>query len=389
MIKIAHFSDLHYCEKHMQWVDDAFRFAVTNAIAAGAEFGIMSGDSFDAAVPLHHPAVDLLLTRVRTLADHMPVLILQGTFSHDRPGAVAVFRHLASKFPIHVAESIEQVAYIDGAWVPVTAEEPLHPGAKLLVSCLPSINRANVQAVAPEAQTADLVGQVCAGWHGNNALARSMRVPTVMVSHGTVNGCRTESKQAMVSPDHEFGTAALFSAGASAVMLGHIHAHQGWEQDGCRIAYAGSITKLIYGHDQPTGFLVWDVGSDQAGYKLIETPARQLVDITFDGPPDLAELGRRLTSCRGAYVRLRYTIDEEHRASVDAGALRDILTAAGIAEFKIEPHVNPVQRSRADGIHIAATLQDKLLRWCELTSTNPAPLLPRLATLEAGQQPGA
>ncbi|WP_293371486.1 hypothetical protein [Nevskia sp.] len=387
-MKIAQFSDLHYCEKHIQWVDDAFKFAVKTAIEMGAECAILSGDSFDAAVPLHHPAVDLLLTRVRQLADRMPVLILQGTFSHDRPGAVSVFRHLASKHPIYVAEMIRQVAYLPGRWHELADGDAVPENAELLVSCLPSINRANVQAAAPEAQTADLVGEVCAGWRGNNTLARGLGIPTVMVSHGTVNGCVTESKQAMVSPDHEFGTATLFSADTSAVMLGHIHAHQGWEDDGRRIAYAGSITKLIYGHDQPTGFLMWEVGAHKADYTLIETPARQLVDITFDGLPDPAELGRRLAACRGAYVRLRYSIDEEHRSMVDVTALREMLIAAGVADFKIEPHVNPVQRSRAEGIHLAATLQQKLIRWCELTSTDPAPLLPRLATLEAGQQPG-
>jgi exonuclease SbcD len=260
---------------------------------------------------------------------------------------------------------------------------------KVFVAALPSVNRATLRADGDKGTAAEVLGDIFHAWSGSVALMRAEGIPTVLVSHGTVNGCVTESKQAMVSPDHEFTTGQLFSAGTSAVMLGHIHAHQAWEKDGRRIAYPGSITKLIYGHAAKTGYLLWDVTPDSATFELVETPSRQLIEIDFNVPPDMAELHRRLATCRDAYVRLRYSVDEEHRHIVDTAGIKAALTGAGVAEFKIEPHINPVQRSRAAGINATTSLSEKLKRWCELTGTDPAPLLPRLEALLAGQQPGA
>ena len=391
-MKVAQFSDLHYCGKHLDWVDRAMGFAVLDAIARGAEVGILSGDSFDTEVPLQHPAVYRLIERVQMLADHMPVLILQGTFSHDRPGCLNVFKSLRTKFPVHVADKTGMVGlygsplhcdgWRDPATVPAGFMSP-----RLLVSALPSVNRAEIQANNPDEKTSAYLDRQFAEWNPLNQDARAAGIPTVLVSHGTVNGCVTESKQAMISPDHEFGTAALFSAGASAVMLGHIHAHQGWETpDGRRIAYPGSITKLIYGHAASCGYLLWDVDPYGAEYTLVETPHRQLIDIEFSGPPDLQQLQRRLATCKGAFVRLRYQVDEEHRQAVDQQGLRDILAAAGLADYKVEGKINPIQRTRASGISGMTSIEERLKKWCELTSTAPAPLLQRLTTLQQGDE---
>lgn len=380
MTRVAQMSDLHYCGKHLEWVDRAFDFAVNHAVGAKADAAIISGDSFDAEVPLHHPAVGKLITRVRTLAKFMPVLVLQGTFSHDRPGCLDVFRHVQGEFPIHVADRMGQVALASGKWFDFADTFPMN--CSLLVSTMPSVNRADIQAKTPEEETSSYIDRILGGWAPVNERARGLKIPTVLVSHGTVNGCVTESKQALISPDHEFGTASLFGGATSAVMLGHIHAHQAWELNGRRIAYPGSITKLIYGHDQPTGYLLWEVAADRADFTFVETPARRLIDIEFNGPPDPAELRLRLRECKDAFVRVRWTVDEEHRHAVDQKGLRDILTAAGVADAKLEGRINPIVRSRAAGISNMASVEDRLKRWCELTLTNPAPLLERLKILQ-------
>ena len=82
MIRIAQFSDLHYSEKNLAEADRCFGFAVDGAIRRGAEVAVISGDSTDHALDVHSPAVERLARQVRRLADHCPVLMLQGTFSH-------------------------------------------------------------------------------------------------------------------------------------------------------------------------------------------------------------------------------------------------------------------------------------------------------------------
>lgn len=391
---VAHLSDLHYCAKHLDWVDKAVAFSVADAASRNVEAFILSGDSFDSSIATHEPAYHRFIARIAEMLDIAPVFVLAGTQSHDRPGALTSLKYMRGRHTIYVADRIAQVAlrmsaHSDSAdWVEIASDGTIPDSTRLLVSALPSINRANVQAMAPEASTGDLVSDLCRSWSITCTAARTMGIPTVGVSHGTVNGCVTESKQALVSADHEFGTGSLFSAEASAFMLGHIHLHQAWQQAGRRIAYPGSITKLIYGHAGDNGYLLWDVRLDGADFELVRTPERRLVDIEYKGPPDLADLRTRLRDLAGAWIRLRYTVDEEHRHTVDSKAIKDLMAEAAVAEFKIEARVNPVQRTRAAGIAKAVSTADKLARWAELSGVEVAPLLPRLAQLESGQQPG-
>lgn len=385
-IRLCHASDLHFCERFLPFVEKAFTSFVDGAIEGKFDAAVISGDSFDAQIHAHDPALHVYLRELKRLADHMPVLVLAGTQSHDRPGSLEVLRTLAGKFPVYVADKIEQVALTEAGW-----EEsgdyrfgPLNEvnwtGTPLLiVSCLPSIHKGTVKAMAGEDATpASLVEDVCKGWAETNLAARAAGIPTILVTHGTVNGSVTESRYAMISPDHEFSPGVLFSAQASAVMVGHIHAHNQWEHEGRRIAYPGSITRLIHGHDQPTYWLDWTVGAETSEFSCVETPSRELISIEFDGPPDLEKL--KTVQCAGAYVRVRWSVDEEHKTSIDPAAIREILKDA--ADVKLEGRVNPIQRTRAEGLTRTESLADKLDIWGKVTETDTAALQDRLADLQ-------
>src|ERR1700687_596550 len=113
MMRGAHFSDLHYGGATLTEVDRCFSFAVDQAIARGVDCAVISGDSTDHALEVHAPAVEALARNVRRLADHCPVLMLHGTFSHEPPGALNVFRLLGGRFRVHVADRLQQVALMD------------------------------------------------------------------------------------------------------------------------------------------------------------------------------------------------------------------------------------------------------------------------------------
>ena len=110
MLRVAHFSDLHYSGKTLTEVDRCFSFAVDQAIARGLDCAVISGDSTDHALEVHAPAVAALARNIRRLADHCPVLMLHGTFSHEPPGALNVFRLLGGRYRVHVADRLQQVA---------------------------------------------------------------------------------------------------------------------------------------------------------------------------------------------------------------------------------------------------------------------------------------
>ena len=330
-----------------------------------------------------------LARTIRRLADHCPVLMLQGTFSHEPPGALNVFRLLGGRFRVHVADRLQQVALTeDGCWLESQGWrfEQIPPGARAVFSCVPTVNKAVVAAAVGATEAAAAVGEqltaLLRGFAPINEAARAAGVPTIGVSHGTVYGCVTEHGVPMAGFDHEFTTGSLFGAGAQAFLLGHIHKHQSWQQDGRVIAYAGSIGRLHYGEQGDKGFLIWNVGAASARFELIATPAKRTVEISFDGMPKLEELQQiaRTNDVTGAFVRVRWTIPEEDRHEVDRSAIQRVFGAA--AEVKLEGRVIPVVRTRAAGISNEASIAAKIAVWARLTEARPKPLLACLEALQ-------
>lgn len=399
MIRIAHFSDLHYGTKNRAEADRCFGAAIDRAIALGVEAAVLSGDATDHALDLHAPAAERLFAQVRRLADHCPVLMLQGTFSHEPPGTLAIFKLLGGRYPVHVAERIEQVALSEQRqWLVSTGWcfEQLPAGARALFSCVPTVNKAVVAATVGATDAAQAVGEHLAvllcGFVPINRSARLQGLPTIAISHGTVFGCLSEHGVPMAGFDHEFTTGALFAAEVQAFMLGHIHRHQFWEQESragrqC-IAYSGSIGRFHYGEEGDKGFLVWDVDADQARFVLEPTPARRTVDVVFDGKPDLEALRAAVSrqDIAGAFVRVRWTVADEDRHEVDRRAIERLLE--GAAETKLEGRIVPVVRTRAAGISQLAHLADKLRAWAQVTEVRVEPLIACLQTL-SGQEPEA
>src|SRR5260370_33134148 len=103
MMRVAHFSDLHYAAATLTEVDRCFSFAVDAAIAQGVDCAVISGDSTDHGLEVHAPAVEALARNIRRLADYCPVLMLQRTFSHEPPGVLNVLRLLRGRFRVHGA----------------------------------------------------------------------------------------------------------------------------------------------------------------------------------------------------------------------------------------------------------------------------------------------
>ena len=399
MIRIAHFSDLHYGTKNLFEADRCFGAAVDRAIALGAEAAVLSGDATDHGLDLHAPAAERLLVQVWRLAEHCPVLMLQGTFSHEPPGTLAIFRLLGGRHPVHVADRIGQVALTaQGEWLASTdwCFDRLPAGARALFSCIPTVNKAAVAAAVGAADAAQAVGENLAcllrGYASTHRAARRQDVPAIGVSHGTVFGCVSEHGVPMAGFDHEFTTGALFGAEAQAFMLGHIHRHQAWEQESragrqC-IAYPGSIGRFHYGEEGEKGFLLWEIDADQACFTLESTPARRTMDIVFDGKPDLEAL-RATVAQQGvasAFVRVRWTVADEDRHEVDRAAIERVL--AGAAETKLEGRIVPVVRTRAAGISQLVNLPDKVRVWARVTEAQAEPLLACFQALSS-QEPEA
>ena len=230
-----------------------------------------------------------------------------------------------------------------------------------------------------------IIGDVLRQFADMNMLLRTKGVPTMVISHGTVLNCITEHDVPMAGVDHEFGVGGLFSACADVVALGHIHKHQVWgnQSNGFKqlIAYAGSIGRFHHGESGNKHWLEWQLSGESTEFLAHVTPARRTVDLFYSGPPDMDNLREVAASCEGAWVRVRYEVDEEHRQVVDRAAIKAILaTAAGV---QIEGKTLIIERVRAQGISTAPSVEDKLVQWCEVTATPPDTVVSRFVNLQA------
>lgn len=158
---------------------------------------------------------------MRRLADHCPVLMLQGTFSHEPPGTLSVFRLLGGIYPVFVADRIQQVALLeDGQWIGSEGWcfDTLPAGTRMLFSCIPTVNKAAVAAAVGATRAADALGEEMANLllalAPGHRRARASGIATAVISHGTVSGCTTEHGVPMAGLDHEFTTGSLFNAEA-------------------------------------------------------------------------------------------------------------------------------------------------------------------------------
>ncbi|WP_321935582.1 hypothetical protein [Paraburkholderia sp. J8-2] len=390
VVRIAQLGDLHYSPTNLVESSRCTDHAVTVAIGEGVDVAIFTGDSTDHKQDAHSPALHALMHQIRRLADHCPVLIIQGTFLHDYQGMLPLFRFASGRYPVETVERIGQVALVGNSWRPVTSVEDLE-GARLLVSCVPTVNRGDLVASVGAEHVSEAMGDVLAGlmlgvFGPMNRAARERGIPTVQVGHGTVRGSMTEHGVPMAGKDHEFTAGALYGAQATATMLGHLHKYQSWERDvdgvHQEIAYGGSIGRFHHGEIGQKGFLVWTVGSHACQHTLHPTPARVMVDFSFEGVPDVAWLAEKAIECEGAFVRVRYTVDAEYAAAVDTQAVRQAL--ANAADVQIESKLLVTQRQRCSGISTLPTLAEKVGKWCEATQNDASVVVPRVRMLGVG-----
>src|SRR5476649_1426434 len=150
-MRIAHFSDLHYADTTLSEVDACFAHAVEEAIGRGAEAAVITGDTTDHALEAHSPALAALARQIQKLAGHCPVLMLQGTFSHEPPGTLELLGLLGGRYPIHIASRLEQVMLTTGkqwrssdGWRFETIDED----CTLLCCCVPTMNKAHLATSA-------------------------------------------------------------------------------------------------------------------------------------------------------------------------------------------------------------------------------------------------
>jgi len=352
-MKIAHFADIHYRLKDLDEIHNCFSSAIDNAIQEKCDCAVIAGDLWDSSTLLEHDTVMKAVSNIEKLANAMPVLMIYGTKSHDRPGSLDIFPALATAFDIYVAKQIEQIVLTADGELTLFDDHPAGEKIAILFSCLPSVTKAYLLSrryldiAESQAEVKELLFDVFRGFGQNNT---AVDCPTILVAHGTVTGSETSSGQIMVGKDIEFGLDDLKQAQADIVMLGHIHKRQSRDN----VFYSGSISRLDFGEEEAKGFLIHDI-TDQT-HRFIETPSRRRITIEID--PQNPQVPEGLD---GALVKVRYRVNEEDAHIIEEGEIEGLLPkTCGVV---VEKTIIPTQRIRAEGISKIKSLSEKIVMW--------------------------
>lgn len=380
--RVLHTGDLHFTDNNKTGLlDDIIKckdHLIEIAHTVTPDIIVIAGDVYDEAVVFGSSASLAASSFIRQCADIAPVLIIRGTSTHDAPGSVDLLGELAGSFPIYTTDWPGQVGLVGSQFT--TIVDDTRP--KVLISCIPTVTKANVVAANLGAirdsslDTVSLIREMFQGWSIVNQSMREAGVPTILVGHLTVTGSQTSTGQIMTGRDLELTTGDLKLAGCDAYMLGHIHKQQSWDT----IYYCGSITRLNHGETEAKGFYIHDIHDGLVESRFYETPARVMRTKRSEGLPTVDTVA---DVQHGELIRIVYEVAEEDLHKVDEEGIREAALAKGAADVKIEKAIIPKIRVRAQGISRATTLEDKLMQWAGTTETEiTREIIEKLALLE-------
>lgn len=362
-LRIAHASDLHCCERNRldDW-KELHRVFVEQVGQRRPDLALLTGDLFHArSTPAERNA---MAGFVQDLAAECPVVIVKG--NHDAAGDLDIFGELESLTTIHV---------IDRPGTVVVETEH----GEVAVIGLPWFDKAHLVAgleAATDAEqtrqlTIDAAQQLLAVLRAHTAQARDMGYVPILAGHVMVAGAETSTGQTLIGTTVELSPGDIRDVGCEYAALGHIHKRQDW-YDG-RVAYSGSTWRQNFGEAEAKGWNLVTIEDGRfSGVEFVELPARRIVLLEADCTGGILSVDDSAVR-PGDLVRYRYRVRPEDLATVDEGAIRRALEAAGAAEVKLEAIVEQETRVRSEAIASATSAWEKVEAWLDAKQIDLAP----------------
>jgi DNA repair exonuclease SbcCD ATPase subunit/predicted MPP superfamily phosphohydrolase len=251
-MKIAHISDLHGSKEHLkEYVTSMDEFNAANA-ADPPDLITISGDTYDASMlNTESSGFDIVNGEIQKSGNIAPVVMVEGTPSHDVDGSLDVFKRMESKYGITVLEP--GIPYFLANCRVSTSPD----GAELLILGIPEPRKkyllANGTAGKDETDEAVRNAMHLLCFQLAAIRAQYKDLPCLVVYHGDVAGTTLQNNETI-----ERGTGIaitideLADIGADYYALGHIHKPQ--QVGNLPAYYAGSIYAKNFGETHKPGW---------------------------------------------------------------------------------------------------------------------------------------
>jgi exonuclease SbcD len=368
-----HFNDrsrFEECVRVHRWMVELARSEKPDVFLSG-------GDIYErGSTPIEREAVAEWLT---TMAEVCPVVISKG--NHDRARDVELMRRLRTLHPVIVEER---------AGVHIVA------GAAIGAIAWPEPAFLTARADSQDAASTDLRQALANILRGLGMQMDEHDGPRILLGHLMVDGSVTSTGQPLLGQPINVGLNELALARAQLGIIGHIHNAQVFDVLGSPHWYPGSPFRTSFGEMEKKLVLLAEFNQQHLLRQVqqIETPATPMLHVEDEWGLLNGEMGwivgdiSEIPDSRGAEIRFRYRVANEHRdaARADAERWRDAWLAEGALSVKVEQEIVVETRARMPEVVAALHPAQKLEAYWAAKGYEPGerrePLLQKFAELE-------
>lgn len=361
-MRIAHIADIHWglgypgptpSSRHEDITNVAYWIA-ERIIEEKCDIALVAGDLFkDANVFINRASKEITtaVNWLRKLVEHMPVVVISGTPSHDAVAAYKIIKEM--RIPnLHIATMPEVIVVNSAAIV-----------------CVPGINRSSfAKSDQYKGKSASEIHQamteqitaLCMG------LRTDINMPTkILMTHLTAEGADKGFDDLIMQHEPILKKEAMM--GYDLVCLGHIHRPQ--QIPGVLAYYPGMIERLSFrDEDIKTGFYIHDVNDAGVKSTFIETPSREFVTVDLDATTAIGlSEGKEIFIATDSIVRVKYECTDEQAKLISPNRIRQSLYDAGAFYVtEIKPVITKAVRTRAEGATAEITPLEGIKIFCNL-----------------------
>lgn len=359
MIKVVHFSDLHFgsgerygslnpetslnrrFEDFIIALDKPINFAIENKV----DLVIFTGDTFKHATP--EPIYQKeFAKRIKKLSlNKIPTILLVGNhdilYRIDGSDALDIYNTL-------LVDHVRVFNRIDSKNIET-------PNGVVQVIALPHITKSRLltkeeyRALNTKDQDKLMIEKIK---QAINAMLEKLdpKLPSILIGHGTIETAQFGSEQDLsIGKVLSYPLSFFQIPTLDYVGFGHIHRHQILQNEKPLILYAGSLERVDFSEEkEDKGFIYLELKKGKIKYEFKSTNPRSFLTISCDLTESLVpqqdlEASVKSKFAPGAIIRLRYKIKEKNFDQINQEEIKALLRDS--FAFTIQPEIVHEERT--------------------------------------------